>query len=81
MPPHPGTKEMRGMEWSKEDVYLSNNGTGPLIARILCIANGVATMERRNKRGKRWQRFELPVKYLTSKKCGWVISPSHRDTE
>ena len=71
------------MEWNREDIYLSNSGCGPLIARILCIANGVATMERRPKKGKLWQRFQLPVKYLKSPRCGWQLAidnpPSPRD--
>ncbi len=59
------------MNWSPDDVYRSNNGHGPLRACILSVSNGLATMERWPIKGGRRTRFELPVKYLKSPRCGW----------
>lgn len=58
--------------WSTSDVFVSNNGAGPLRARILCIADDVAQMERWPARGGRAFTFSLPVRYLVSTRCGWV---------
>lgn len=60
-------------EWDQNDRYRSNGGKGPLTARILCVARGVAQMERwRGAEGEgRSQRFQLPVSYLKSPRCGW----------
>lgn len=58
-------------DWAHEDLYRSNNGAGPLTARILCATNTVVTM-------KRWRRsednavvFKLPLRFLLSSNCGW----------
>lgn len=60
-------------DWGTEDRYRSNYGKGPIMARILAVANGEAKMERWHERrpnGRR-ERFVLRVSYLTSPRCGW----------
>ena len=54
-----------------DDLLYSNGGHGPLVARIIRIADGVVELERRHKRGKRWTPFKLPEDYFHSEKCGW----------
>lgn len=55
--------------------FLSNDGAGPLSARLLWIAGDTARMKRW--RGREYDKstkvvyFELPVRFLSSKKCGW----------
>ena len=62
-------------DWGGSERFRSNNGLGPLRARILCIADGVVTMERwagdKQERAKKFVRFDLPLSYLKSKSCGW----------
>lgn len=58
------------------DTFRSNNGTGPLLARVLFIDNGIATMERWRDGGRRITYFELPGSFLRSPLCGWVKQPS-----
>ena len=63
----------RDFEWDLSDRFLSNRGHGPLVARILCIVDDVAKMERWHKKSgpQRAVRFNVPVKYLMSDNCGW----------
>ena len=66
----------RQFDWGTEDRFLSNNGNGPLEARILSIANGVAKMERRNRGGGGLPvRFTLTERFLQSPHCGWRKKP------
>jgi hypothetical protein len=59
-------------EWDQNDRYRSNDGDGPLVARILCATNKAVTMERWTpKSPRRRTRFELPLKFFTSPRCGW----------
>lgn len=61
-------------DWETEDRYISNGGKGPLTARILFVVNGVATMERTQRRGGPFKvRFSLSVRYLSSPCCGWCL--------
>lgn len=63
---------MKEFEWDQHDVYVSNDGNGPLRARILCVSEGVVKMERWHPNTPdRRDRFELSLDYLTSPKCGW----------
>ena len=63
---------MEQFEWDSDKIFVSNNGAGPLAARILCVADGVAKMERWNKkRPVNRTRFTLPVWFLSSPQCGW----------
>lgn len=58
----------RGLEWR------SNNGAGPLTARVLCVSDGVVILERwkgKRKGNQNLRRFELPLKFFLSDKCGW----------
>lgn len=65
--------------WGTEDRYRSNNGTGPYWARILCVANDIATMERwrgaKHGPSGRVTRFSLSVSFLLSPRCGWELQP------
>ncbi len=58
-------------EWDQNDRYVSNNGSGPLLARILCATSKTVTMERWRVDGKKVHRFELPLKFFLSDRCGW----------
>lgn len=69
---------MKDFSWKNTDRYLSNNGCGPYEARILCVIDDVATMERwliKSGEKKHATRFELPVKFLQSDTCGWSLKP------
>lgn len=63
-------------EWDRNDIYISNNGSGPLRARILCATPKTVTMERWHKNGLVRTRFTLPASYLLSPNCGWVKQQS-----
>jgi hypothetical protein len=60
-------------EWSHEDRYMSNDGRGPLMARILCATEKIVTLERWNAKNKRPKHltFPLSLKFFTSQRCGW----------
>ena len=46
-----------------EELYYSNNGRGPGIARVISIDNGTVTLERKkSEKTKTWKRFTLPEK-------------------
>lgn len=70
-------------EWDQNDRYISNHGTGPMIARILCATDKTVTMERwlrAHPEGRR-TRFELPIKFLRSPSCGWTVTNGVRTLE
>ena len=56
-----------------DEIYLSNNGKGPGIARVISISNGVVTFEYKSKLSshRKWTRSNLPEVYWLSKSCGW----------
>jgi hypothetical protein len=61
-------------EWDHDARYRSNDGKGPLTARILCATTDEVTMERwSNEHGKR-TRFTLPLKFFLSPRCGWRLT-------
>lgn len=60
------------LDWDVTDRFISNNGAGPLVARILYVGDGVAHLVRTRKmHGAFSVRFELPISFLKSKSCGW----------
>lgn len=62
------------LDWGTEDVYRSNYGAGPLLARILSVMDSVVTMERWHRRGGARTRFTLSVSYFQSPRCGWRLA-------
>jgi len=64
---------MMKFEWSQEDRYLSNDGRGPIMARILCVDGKIVTLEKWNSKSKkpRKEAFPLSLKFFTSDRCGW----------
>ena len=65
-------------EWNHEDVYLSNNGRGPLKARILCATDKTVTIEWWKKPGRKNQkrtRCKMPLTFFNSPRCGWKLQP------
>lgn len=60
--------------------FLSNDGSGPLRARVLWIEGGVVRMKRWRGReydkGTRVTYFELPKKFFSSPTCGWKPDPA-----
>jgi hypothetical protein len=58
-------------EWDQNDRYRSNNGVGPLLARILCVTDKTVKMERWPEKGAGRTRFELSIKFFRSPRCGW----------
>ena len=60
-------------EWDRDDIYISNNGKGPMKARIVCATDKEVTMERWRQGNGRRTRFILPIWFLKSPKCGWVL--------
>lgn len=65
-------------QWNQSDRYRSNNGAGPLTARILRVVDGAATMERWHTDPRKAVRFELLVSFLQSERCGWKLIPQAR---
>lgn len=55
------------------EIYYSNNGRGPGVARIISINNGVVFLERKAKidSHRKWQRFTLSERFFKSPSCGW----------
>lgn len=53
--------------------YRSNNGKGPLRARLVAADNRTVTLERWDERSKRKRRtvFKLPRRFFVSASCGW----------
>ena len=60
-------------EWDQNDRYASNEGKGPMVARILCATDKTVTIERWRVNGKQVRRFELPLKFFLSDRCGWKL--------
>ena len=61
-------------EWNTTDVFRSNDGAGPLRARILLWARGKVEMERwHQKSPSRRVRYTLSERYFTSPSCGWKL--------
>jgi len=60
-------------EWSQEDRYMSNDGRGPVMARILCVDGKIVTLEKWNSKSQkpRNETFRLSLKFFTSDRCGW----------
>lgn len=60
-------------EWTHKDRYRSNDGKGPLVARILCATDTTVKLERWNEKrpDSRRTTFELPLKFFCSRLCGW----------
>lgn len=56
---------------SEQELYYSNGGRGPMIARVLDRYDGKVLMERKGKNSKKWTMFVLSEKFLTSQSCGW----------
>lgn len=57
-----------------KELYYSNNGKGPMVARIVARRpDGTLIMERRVSENKgRWYKFELHEKLLLPRsRCGW----------
>lgn len=71
--PHTVENEITSMEWDSTDIYYSNNGAGPLMARILYATNDTVHMERWHLTGQARRRFELPISYFLSPRCGWKL--------
>lgn len=62
-------------DWSSDERWRDHDGRGAMVARILCVANGLVRMERWPRRGGRRTRFWLPLQYLLSPACGWRRAP------
>lgn len=69
------------LEWHPEDRYLSNNGSGPMMARILRATDKIVTLEKWNTKSKRPRRdsFPLSVAFFTSPRCGWKKVKAHAE--
>lgn len=52
--------------------YLSNNGRGPMVARLISVRDGVVSMQRKsNVKATHWVNFTLSEKAFNSPSCGW----------
>lgn len=74
---------MKKFNWGTYDRFMSNHGAGPLMARILCVSNGMVRLERWNRANPTKGRAtcEVSLKYFTSRACGWkkVRNPTPQD--
>lgn len=57
---------------SAGDTLVSNNGKGPQIAIVGRILDGWVSLKRGS--GKRFAYFSLPLWFLSSPACGWVLN-------
>lgn len=64
-------KPSEEIDWSITDRFRSNDGTGPLTARILSVSRGIVRMERWRNDPKKTVRFELSERFFLSPRCGW----------
>lgn len=64
---------MAKFEWSHEDRWMSNNGKGPMMARVLSATDKIVHLERWNSKNKRPRpkQFPLSLRFFTSERCGW----------
>lgn len=62
------------IDWSMNERFRSNNGKGPLIARIVSKTEDTLTMERWYEKRPHSIRvqFQLPAWFLGSPTCGWM---------
>ena len=61
------------------DIYYSNNGRGPGMARVVSISGGIVALEcRSSEAAKRTWRVALPEKFFTSSACGWKRRKARR---
>lgn len=58
------------MDWKFTDIFRSNHGEGPALARVVEAREDALVMERWVGKG-RPVRFELPPDYLDRRTCGW----------
>lgn len=60
-------------KWSPNDRFRSNDGKGPMVARILAETPKYLEMELWNERSKnpRRRQFKLSAKFMASPTCGW----------
>jgi len=65
--------ERSDFRWDHNDRYLSNDGKGPMMARILCATDKIVKLERWNMKSKnpRKKSGTLSIKFFTSDRCGW----------
>jgi hypothetical protein len=64
------------------DGYISNNGFGPLRARIESIADGKVYLVRtKSKKADFKVRFTLPERFFKSSSCGWKRTDAAGDDE
>ena len=61
------------LEWNQQDRFRSNDGVGPLTARILCATDREVTMERWHGNWRKAKRFVLSLKFFMSPACGWNL--------
>lgn len=55
-----------------DQIYYSNDGRGPYIARVVSIENGIVWLEiKPNINSKKWKSITISEKFFRSKKCGW----------
>lgn len=52
-------------------LYKSNNGRGPLCARVIADDGEFVTMERWNEKRPKRTTFQMPRWFLGSPACGW----------
>ena len=56
----------------KDDLYYSNGGRGPGVARIRQQAGGDVAFEWKPRlQARRWQTVTLPEEFFFSPACGW----------
>jgi hypothetical protein len=62
-------------KWNLNARYRSNNGKGPMIARIVGVTETHLKMERWYEKRPHSRRvpFELPISFLDSPSCGWML--------
>lgn len=55
-----------------DNLYYSNDGRGPFVARVVNIDRGIVTLEYRRESGRgKWTTITLSEEFLKSKACGW----------
>ena len=57
---------------SEDELYYSNGGRGPNVARVINVSDGIVHLEvKANTGSKHWRSTTISEKFFFSPRCGW----------
>jgi hypothetical protein len=60
-------------DWGQHDVYKSNEGSGPLTARITHVSDGVVHLKIKHPRNNNEQAGKVKASLFFAEKTGWRL--------